>query len=353
MIFPSTFKLDWYGRILDVYLPVGKRNTKEYPEFYKDSEVYLNARQLSQRFPYNPLWMLLHRQNTLKHDVRKMNRLPPSTGKHKIKRDQTQSDRESIIGLLSEVLQPGVKGSRQGRYISIQQLRDILYLAIANWNKLKMPKSVYIDRCCASPSDADALYLSTKEWFSAWLNLLTSDLPAAEGEADALSYYRDWARQLVHRDHHPENSSAMLPERIIPYAGEDRVELQLAPVQSVAQQMALKPEDIIADPHTTLTLKTEVVVNHATSEEIHEIMERIQLLDDSGAKFSVGGMGTLVIEITVPTYCGYPISDGDHSLSLVTAARHIDTILRLVEVARNMQESQRHVEKLAEAYSGR
>jgi hypothetical protein len=157
----------------------------------------------------------------------------------------------------------------------------------------------------------------------------------------------------VHRDHHPENSSAMLPERIIPYAGEDRVELQLAPVQSVAQQMALKPEDIIADPHTTLTLKTEVVVNHATSEEIHEIMERIQLLDDSGAKFSVGGMGTLVIEITVPTYCGYPISDGDHSLSLVTAARHIDTILRLVEVARNMQESQRHVEKLAEAYSGR
>lgn len=334
-------------------MPVGKREAKEYPGFPKDSEIYLNVCQLSQHFPHNPLWLLMHRQYNVKHDARKMNRMPPSTGKNKSRRDQTQSDRESLIGLLSEVLKPGMNGSRQSRYISIQQLRDILYLANANWAKLKMPKSVYIERVASLPSDADAVYLGTKEWFQAWLNLLTSDLQVSERETDALSYYADWARQLIARDHQPEAAEHLLPERIVPYTGEDCVAVQLAPTQTVAQQMALRPEDTIADPHTTLTLKTEVVVNHTASEEIKDIMERIQLIDDSGAKLSVGDMGTLVIEITVPTYCGYPISDGDHTMSLVTAARHIDNILRLVEVARNMQESQKRVENLAEAYSGR
>ena len=357
MFFQSTFNLDWYGRVLTVHMTAGKRTLPEYPVVPKDSDVWLQLREFHERFPQNPLYLMLTKLKNLKMRINGMtNSRAPRSEKRIKNRESRLEEYSAMFALFSDVLKPVLgKGGRFNFYISIQQFRDILYAALENYSSMELAKVVYLRRI-DSPSDKDAVYVDTKEWFEAWLHLLTSDLPETT-DTDALSFYADWSRQLIFRDRQGVGCSSdipMLPEKIEVYDGKvDPVNVQVAPTQSVGQQMSILPEDTIVDPKTSITLKTEVVINRVASQELSDIIERIQLMDDSGTRFYVGDGGTLTVEISVPTYCGFPISDGDHKVALQTAAQHIDNILRLVEVARSMQESQRRVEHLAEAYSGR
>lgn len=353
--FPTTFKLDWFGRALDVYMRAGKREQPEYPLVPRDTEVYLRTCDLHQRFPNNPFKLLLH---VLANGRSRCKTFTPT--KRKTPRGvQGCRQRAARVEILEQLMAPLLFESGHSQsFISIADLKTVLHAVLDNWEKLTLTPGVYIERCGVDIHDPDALYIDKRKWFEFWAYGLTADLtPTKE---DRISFYADWVQQMLSLDvcpkadvpEQPEEDVHTPPALAIPNIGEPCV-VQLAPTRSVGQQMSLRPDDIIAEPKTTLTLKTDVIVNHATTEEVRDIVERIQLFDDSGAKFSVGNMGTLTVEIEVPTYCGYPVGDGDHSTAIATAAQHIDNVLRLVEVARNMQESQRRVENLAEAYSGR
>lgn len=322
-----------------------KREQPEYPLVPNDTEVYVRYTDLNRHFPNNPVRLLMDMAHNALYQTKLQGERKTPRGMQGLK---IFEDRAEVLGRL---IKPWFLGdNRKISYINIADLKSVLLAVLADWEKFAFTPTVYIERCGVNMHSPDALYIDKKRWFEVWAYGLTADLHPTDG--DQLSFYADWVQDMMTAGPVDSTVEEHPMPLAIPNIGEPCA-VQFAPTQSVGQQMSLRPDDIIAEPKTTLTLKTDVIVNHATTEEIRDIVERIQLFDDSGAKFSVGDMGTLTVEIEVPTYCGYPVGDGDHSTAIATAAQHIDNVLRLVEVARNMQESQRRVENLAEAYSGR